>query len=325
MTRPASFLKAPFPYFGGKSSIAATIWEVLGDVKNYVEPFVGSAAVLLARPSSHAASCIETINDACGFVSNFWRAVQQDPEAVAYHTDWPVNENDLHAVHIWLITQAQDLPAKLEGNLDYYDVRIAGKWCWGLCCWIGSGWCSGRGPWGVADGRLAHLGDAGRGVQRKLVHLGDAGQENDEGGSGTPPIQQWMQALCHRLRRVRVCCGDWTRVLGPSVTYKHGLSGIVLDPPYAQTERDDALYAEDGTFTEAVHAWCLANGDNPLLRIALCGYDGEYVLPGWRCVPWKANGGMSNQNCDRDNQNKYRERLWLSPHCLEPQLSLFGG
>ncbi|EIC70395.1 adenine-specific DNA methyltransferase [Mycobacteroides abscessus M94] len=43
-------LSAPFPYFGGKRRAAPKIWDALGDVGGYVEPFAGSAAVLLARP-----------------------------------------------------------------------------------------------------------------------------------------------------------------------------------------------------------------------------------------------------------------------------------
>ena len=41
-------LKAPFPWFGGKSKVAGLVWERFGDVANYVEPFAGSLAVLLA-------------------------------------------------------------------------------------------------------------------------------------------------------------------------------------------------------------------------------------------------------------------------------------
>ncbi len=44
-------LTAPFPYFGGKASVAGEVWRRFGDVDNYVEPFCGSCAVLLARPS----------------------------------------------------------------------------------------------------------------------------------------------------------------------------------------------------------------------------------------------------------------------------------
>lgn len=43
-------LTAPFPYFGGKATIAPLVWEALGNPVRYIEPFCGSAAVLLARP-----------------------------------------------------------------------------------------------------------------------------------------------------------------------------------------------------------------------------------------------------------------------------------
>jgi transcriptional antiterminator NusG len=51
----------------------------LGDPENYVEPFAGSAAMLLGRPN---VGKIETINDADGFVANFWRAVSLDAAEV---------------------------------------------------------------------------------------------------------------------------------------------------------------------------------------------------------------------------------------------------
>lgn len=69
-------LTAPFPYFGGKSRAAPLIWERLGNTPNYVEPFAGSLAVLLARP--HAPGT-ETVNDLDGLLSNAWRANR--PEA----------------------------------------------------------------------------------------------------------------------------------------------------------------------------------------------------------------------------------------------------
>ena len=108
-------VKAPFPWFGGKRRVANLVWEALGDVDNYVEPFAGSLAVLLERPASHAARC-ETVNDADSYLANFWRALAADPEAVAYHADWPVNETDLFARHLWLVTAGRlELAAGLEG------------------------------------------------------------------------------------------------------------------------------------------------------------------------------------------------------------------
>ena len=48
--RPSD-LRAPFPWFGGKRKVADAVWQRLGRVGNYVEPFFGSGAVLLGRPS----------------------------------------------------------------------------------------------------------------------------------------------------------------------------------------------------------------------------------------------------------------------------------
>ena len=43
-------LKAPFPYFGGKTKITNIVWQALGNPKMYIEPFFGSGVVLLNRP-----------------------------------------------------------------------------------------------------------------------------------------------------------------------------------------------------------------------------------------------------------------------------------
>lgn len=118
--------------------------------------------------------------------------------------------------------------------------------------------------------------------------------------------------LAERLRRVRVCCGDWSRVLGDSVTWRHGITGLLLDPPY-----DDGaeVYAEGNRVSSDAREWAIDNGDNPLLRIALCGYEGEHDMPSsWECVPWKAKGGYGRK--DGTNDNAKRERIWFSPHCL---------
>jgi site-specific DNA-adenine methylase len=133
-------LKCPWPWFGGKSRVAHLIWQRLGDVDNFCEPFFGSGAVLLARPHPPR---IETVNDLDCMVANFWRATQHDPEAVAAHADWPVNEVDLHSRHRWLVLSddARAFRERMRADPDHYDPKIAGWWCWGLCCWIGAGWC----------------------------------------------------------------------------------------------------------------------------------------------------------------------------------------
>ena len=206
-------LKSPYPWFGGKSTIANMVWSRFGEVRNFVDPFAGSMAMLLGRPTPFDG--VETVNDIDGFVSNFWRATQADPEAVANYADWPVNENDLHARHAWLVGKREDITRRLEGDPEWYDAKVAGWWCWGLCCWIGRDWCTGRGPWGVTESQdgirqLVHLGDAGVGINRQLVDLGNAGRGINR---QMVSLGRYMMDLSARLRNVLVCCGDWSRVV----------------------------------------------------------------------------------------------------------------
>jgi hypothetical protein len=139
----------------------------------------------------------------------------------------------------------------------------------------------------------------------------------------------YMRELAERLRRVRVCCGDWSRVCGPSPTVKLGITGVFLDPPYGDAaERAEALYSvDDLAVAAAAREWAIANGNNPYLRIALCGYEGEHSMPSsWECVAWKAHGGYGSQGDDggRGRGNAKKERIWFSPHCSRTQEYLFG-
>lgn len=344
-------LQAPFPWFGGKSKVAPLVWQRFGDVRNYVEPFFGSGAVLLGRPQPFEGP--ETINDKDGYVSNLWRAIKNAPDEVAKWADSPVNENDLHARHAWLVERKTGFAAKLEGDPDFFDVKVAGWWLWGCCCWIGSGWCSGNGPWGVVEDeegtrQLVHLGNAGQGVNRQLVHLGDAGrgvnrkrvhlgnaddeQENvsrkrplitndSVGVANADGVLGWMLALAERLSRVRVCCGDWERVCGPTPTVKQGLTAVFLDPPYsAEADRAELYTEEDFQVAHKVREWCLVRGNDTRIRIALCGYAGEgheeLEAAGWTVEHWKARGGFASQAADGKNENARKERIWFSPHCV---------
>ena len=349
-------IKAPFPWFGGKRKVADLIWQRFGNVRNYVEPFFGSGAVLLNRPLPFDG--VETVNDWDGLVANFWRALQHEPHLVAGYADNPVNENDLHARHAWLVGQKDRLQSRLEGDPEFYDAKIAGWWVWGIACWIGSGFCSGKGPWSVAeiDGvrqlvhlgsagqgvnrKLVHLGDAGRGVNRKRVHLGNAGQGvNRKLGNHTADLLQYMHQLAARLRHVRVCCGDWARVMGETPMLERGIGftpiGVFLDPPYADTAgRDPDLYrVESLTVAHSVREWAIAHGDDPRYRICLAGYDGEHQMPdSWDCVDGHGGGGHGYGGQSRGGYaNAKRERLWFSPHCLNPkrrhesQKTLFAG
>lgn len=327
-------LRAPFPWFGSKRLIAAEVWRALGDVRGYVEPFAGSLAVLLQRPHPGR---VETVNDADGLLSNAWRAIKLRPTETAEAADWPVNEADLHARHLWLVGQRAALTERLMSDPDWCDPQAAGWWVWGASAWIGSGWCSGRGPWGLVDGVFARLdGNAGMGINRQLPHVGAGMGINRKlphvgnAGRGTH-IAATFAALSARLRDVRVACGDWSRVCGPSVLRAGGAPvGIFLDPPYHE---GDAAYAggQGAALWRDVCAYAVDVGASLGHRVVLCGYEGGFAPPpGWRTVEWKARGGYGSQGDGDGRANANRERLWLSPGCLgaeaqTSQCSMFAG
>ena len=301
---------APFPYFGGKRRAAPIVWRALGDPSGYVEPFAGSAAVLLARPHFEGRR-VETINDLDGWLVNVWRAIQSRPDEVARHAVGPVTEIDYHARLAWLQERRTDgLVSWLEGDPEVCDAKAAGWWLYVAAAGIGDPW--GPGPWRVIGGRLQdtrelpHLCDAGKGINR-----GDAGQG----------VVEYMHRLSARLQRVRITCGSWTRVVQPSVTRSgaggDGARAIFLDPPYA-TSGD--LYASTNTDSELaavgeqVREWCVTAPSD--LRIVLCGYDNEHdalLEHGWERHAGKSGGGAGYST---NAANGQRERLWLSPACI---------
>lgn len=336
-------LRAPFPYFGGKATIAAKVWARFGDVDNYVEPFCGSCAMLLSRPEDHRGT-VETVSDANHFIANFWRAVQRDPQAVASYADWPVNEVDCHARHAWLMRseQSAEIRHRVESDPDYFDARTAGWWCWGQSLWIGSGWCLGN-----QAKQRPQIGNAtGRGVHRKRPHIGNATgsgvhrklpQISNATGGGECELRRewlvsWMVALSDRLRNVRVCCGDWSRVCSsPSTVERLGSAGIFLDPPYmvvrdsGESSRCAGLYQGDDAestvqLRDEVLAWCRKWGQSPTVLVCLAEYEGHgyEVLEneGWSVELWESCGGYANHSGQK-NDNALRERLWFSPACKQ--------
>jgi len=194
MSRTNTPLLSPFPYFGGKRSVATEVWTRLGAPKQYIEPFCGSAAVLLAAPQP---ASLEVINDASGFIANFWRAVKYQPAAVAEWADYPVSHIDLGARHRWLMEQRAVLADALHDADWPGDAKIAGWWLWGQCSWIGSGWCDWadsarrqRREGHTGDGEDSDASDAGRGIQAtgQIPHAGNAGMGIQATGKIPTPL-----------------------------------------------------------------------------------------------------------------------------------------
>lgn len=297
-------LKAPFPWFGGKSRVAGIIWDRFGDVRHYIEPFAGSIAVLLKRPEDHRRA-FETINDLDAHIANFWRSVQLSPSVVIDYADWPISEADLHARHRHLVERmTPERRDRFMSDPLYHEPDMAGWWLWGLCMWIGSGWCEPLGSRRMRVGTYRNMPGKWRGIHAQV---------------------DWsalIHAIRERIRRVKAVCGDWKRVVTPAAIGSDvRTAGIFLDPPYSkETGRGGRIYAQESlTVAHDVREWCKANGDDPDLRIALCGLRGEHDEledNGWEAVRWSSVGGFGKGNDSKALERRHLETIWFSPHCL---------
>jgi len=291
-------LKSGLVYFGGKSIISKSIWEKIGYVENYVEPFCGSIAVLLSNPNPPK---IETINDKDCLVTNFWRSIKYNPKETFNFAEAPPNEIDLHAKQKYITNFVDDnFINNMESNPEFYNPKIAGWWAWGLCCSIGNNWMQKKGL-----SAMPHLSTAGQGIN---------GLNYD--------IEKQFLLLSERLKRTRIVTGDWKKICTPSITYKscgvskNGISFVFLDPPYNMENRTK-VYKNDSNVFKEVEQWAIAHQIYPDLKIAICGYSGDYSLNDWEKLEWKANGGFSSLGDNQGKENAKKECIWFSPSCKE--------
>ena len=182
---------------------------------------------------------------------------------------------------------------------------------------------------GVARNKL-HLSDNGMGVAGQVfrepgVAVCDFPDADDFHPLTMPRLRWWMRLLSARLRHVRVCNGDWSRVCTPGVLHTlsvrtGGVCGVFLDPPYDNAERAKGLYsADDGSVAAACRAWAIEAGKDPRNRIVLAGYDVEHrelERHGWTVHEWFTRGSILTGGINKASGQ--RERLWASPHCLAP-------
>jgi DNA adenine methylase len=315
----ADLLHAPYPWWGGKARVADVVWKAFANVATYVEPFFGSGAVLLARPGGPGK--FEVVNDVEANVCNFWRAVKEAPATVALYCDDPINETDLHSRHQWLWDRVPHLAVLLESHPQAFDAQVAGYWVWGICCWLGDGWCQEGGQLrkrpAVASAGGVHLT-----VKRKMPQLSsNTGIRKLRDNGHDARCAEWFGALRDRLRDVHVMCGDWRRCLGSGVIGKgekrHGRMpvGVFFDPPYPHDHRDPNLYGgqDSPDVWWAARDWAVEHGDDPDLRVALCGYAGDFgEHPGWTEYAWRGARGYAAD----DNENRDAERIWFSSACI---------
>lgn len=281
MSKP---LKPLHPYFGGKRRAAEEVWQALGQVDRYIEPFFGSGAVLLGNPNPPKS---ELINDIDHHVANLWRALKHNSEEVWELTKTPPSEVELKARHRWLSNwKPYDF-----NDVNAYDTQAAGFWLWVTCVSIGMG-----------NSQLRRSG-------------------HPAGVKGRTFTREQLNEVVDRIQGIEVLCGDWKRCLTKATMFNYGKStGVFLDPPYG-VGVGVSYEDQTGTVAHEVWNWAVANGNDPRLRIVVAGYEDGRVLPeGWTAIERVEDGGYGKRQSKGKNQNHKLERLWLSPYCLRPDL-----
>lgn len=171
------------------------------------------------------------------------------------------------------------------------------------------------------------------GVPKQMPEIGSSPQSAQKPRGITKyaapgALLAYFARLQERLRRVRLLCGDWRRCVKPSITTNHGLTGLFLDSPYPSAEHDMGYHGDNDIWYQ-VAEWAAAHGDDPLLRICVCGYFSEQAdamfPPTWERLRWEARGGYSNQSANgRGRENAKRECCWFSPHCIDSKTDYAG-
>lgn len=138
--------------------------------------------------------------------------------------------------------------------------------------------------------------------------MSDAGQGLQSGDDR----RRWLERLSQRLRNVVLIHGSWERTLNlhyGNLGRKDTGCVVFFDPPYKGFEN---LYGSSESIAESVAQWCREN--HTRARIALCGHEGDYDLPGWDVWAWS----RTRMSYGSDT-TKSKECVWFSPNCKKIQ------
>lgn len=302
-------LSSPFPYPGNKRRWAEEVWSYLGDDSRsvYSEPFLGSAAMLLASPVIHKH---EIVCDTNGFIANFWRALREDPEQVAYYADWPKVQQDLEARHIWLMKWGAANSELIKRDCDRFDPKAAGYWAWGQSIWIRGGWCldNHRESIEEVDDKRPAMTPSGVSPDRLIDGVAPDGRFDGE------RLWPWFRELAARLARVAVLNRSWESAVTGPILKGSRPAKIFLDPPYRlDTGRKTGLYQSDLSkestdIATQVYEWAVAHGEEYAIAYAM--HEGDFVTPpGWELSSPKGFGFQDRKR----NVNGTSDIIMYSP------------
>lgn len=191
------------PWFGAKRQLASRIVAALGPHNNYLEPFCGSLAVLMAKPVSR-----ETANDLHGDLINLARVLKHEDSALKLYADL-----SRIVVHEAMFHEAYDryrrLWSRIPVSAEFQDVGRAVDFM--VCSWLGRNGMSGT-P--ITNNRFC------------VRHTANGGSPTTRWSSVVESIPAWHM----RLRNVTMLNRDAFELLEKFEDDTNAC--IYVDPPY---------------------------------------------------------------------------------------------
>ncbi len=241
---------SPLKWYGSLQAHARRIAELLPAHDHYVEPFAGSATVLLSKPLSKTGTeCLSDINPD---IANFWRVVQR-PDSRRRLIEQVEMTPYSRAVYRDCIAVVRDG----DGNA----VRRA--WSFLVTC------NQGRNGLGAFESRWSY----GKGT-------------SNQHADSWARLPRRLQQAGRRVRCVQIECLPYEEILE---RFNSPNTLVFLDPPFLpETRLKPRVYQDE--FTHADHMRLLRIVRNLKARVILCGYGSELYregLKGWRRTDFK--------------------------------------
>jgi len=214
-----------FPWFGGKTNMAQWITGHLPDHLTYVEPFGGSAAVLLNKQRSHT----EVYNDKDGDVVHFFRVARERPDELG---EWvsrvPYAESQFHE---WWNDFYGD------GARPEDDIKRAGQWVF-----------------------LRYTNFSGhvatkRGFRRDSKNDPKGGRESRNWSN----VPERIHRICERLRGVTILDEDYRDCIK---RYDTPDTVFYLDPPYVDNEdvyNETAVHGDISAALDGIEGYAMVS------------------------------------------------------------------
>jgi DNA adenine methylase len=267
------FLRSPVKIIGGKTqggkhSGRSIIYEMLPPAAGYIEPFLGSGAVLIGNPNEYV---FRHVSDIQAHPINFFRCMQLMPQKLWEHLEAMIeyiqkekmDANQPTYKYFHFLRDIQAEPTGIEGAVYFYLVN---KLCMnGVFRFNSKGKCN----------------SSFCGTYRGRGYL----------------TREWYDKVCHQLTGVRF--SNWS--------YEHTLDSalpndiVVLDPPYHEVftsydrRRFSALdhYNLSERLKEAKYRWLLTINDHPAIRRLYAGFNFKEVSLHYSCSQSAAGRGKS--------------------------------